>query len=98
MTLQKDPEGLEKKTLHKFVDFTNKHVLEVGCGEGRLTWQYAAAPRLTLGFDPDRDVVRVAQAKTPYNQHRHVHFVQASANHIPVSKGTFDIAILAWSL
>jgi ubiquinone/menaquinone biosynthesis C-methylase UbiE len=98
MTLQKDPEGFEKKILHKFVDFANKHILEIGCGEGRLTWKYAGASDLTVGFDPDHAALRVARADSPYNLREHVHFAQASASHIPFSKETFDIAILAWSL
>jgi ubiquinone/menaquinone biosynthesis C-methylase UbiE len=28
----------------------------------------------------------------------HIYFAQASAKHIPFSKETFDIAVLAWSL
>jgi ubiquinone/menaquinone biosynthesis C-methylase UbiE len=98
MTLQRDPEGFEKKILHKFVDFSNKRVLEVGCGEGRLTWKYAGASNLTVGFDPDHSALCVAQADSPHNLREHVHFAQASASHIPFSKDTFDIAILAWSL
>lgn len=98
MTLQKDPEGFEKKTLHKFADLSNKRILEVGCGEGRLTWKYAAASHLTVGFDPDRDAVRIARADSPHDLRKHVHFAQASAKDIPFSKETFEIAILAWSL
>ena len=41
MTFQKDAEKHERKALHKLVDFKNQRVLEVGCGEGRLTWEYA---------------------------------------------------------
>jgi predicted RNA methylase len=62
MALQKDPEGIERKTLHKLVDFTNKTVLEIGCGEGRLTWKYAASAKRVVGFDPDHDSLRVARA------------------------------------
>jgi ubiquinone/menaquinone biosynthesis C-methylase UbiE len=98
MSLQKDPEGFEKRILHKFADFSNKRILEVGCGEGRLTWKYAPASTLTIGFDPDHDALRVAQADSPSDLRERVHFAQASANHIPFSKETFDIAILAWSL
>jgi len=98
MSLQKDPEGFEKKILHKFADFSNKRILEIGCGEGRLTWKYAGASNLTVGFDPDHDALRIARADSPPDLRRNVHFTQASASHIPFSKETFDIAILAWSL
>ena len=98
MTLQKDPEGFEQKTLRAFVDFKDKRVLEVGCGEGRLTFKYAAASSLTVGFDPDHDALRIARADAPHDMQKHVHFMGASASYIPFSKETFDIAILAWSL
>ena len=98
MTLQRDPEGFEQKTLHAFVDFKDKRVLEVGCGEGRLTFKYAAASSLTVGFDPDHDALRIARADSPHAMQKHVHFAEASASHIPFSKEAFDITILAWSL
>ena len=99
MPVQKDPEGSEKKILHKFVDFTNARVLEVGCGEGRLTWKYAPASSLTIGFDPDLDALRIARADSPPDlRNERVCFAQASAKAIPLPKERFDIAILAWSL
>ncbi len=99
MTLQRDPEGFEQKTLRAFVDFKDKRVLEVGCGEGRLTFKYAAASSLTVGFDPDHDALRIARADArDKSRGTHVHFAGASASHIPFAKETFDIAILAWSL
>ena len=98
MKLQRDPEGLEQKTLHALVDLNDKRVLEVGCGEGRLTFKYAAASSLTVGFDPDHDALRIARADSPHAMQKHVHFTGASASHIPFTKETFDIAILAWSL
>jgi len=98
MSLQRDPEEFEKKILHKFANLSNKRILEIGCGEGRLTWKYAAASNLTVGFDPDHQALRVARADCSHDLREHVHFAQARASHIPFSKETFDIAILAWSL
>lgn len=98
MSLQKDPENLEAKKLHSLIDFKNTRVLEVGCGEGRLTFKYAGASSLTVGFDPDHSALRIARADAPYDLQKQVHFAGASASHIPFAKETFDLAILAWSL
>ena len=98
MTLLKDPEGNERKFLNQFVDFKDKRILEVGCGDGRLTWKYAGRSSFTAAFDPDHDQLRIARADSPPDLRDRVHFTRASAYQIPFSKETFDIAILAWSL
>src|SRR5689334_14039360 len=98
MSLQRDPEENEKKHLQKYADFKGRRVLEVGCGEGRLTWKYASSTSLTVGVDPDHDALRVARADSTEDLRNRVQFAGASARNIPFSKETFDIAILAWSL
>lgn len=98
MTLQKDPEGNEKKQLHKLADFANRRVLEIGCGEGRLTWRYAQATKNVAGIDPDRNALRVASYDRPSDLESMVHFANAEAEHLPFRKETFDIALLSWSL
>ena len=98
MTLQKDPERNETKFLHQFADFPDKRVLEIGCGEGRMIWQYAGMTHHIIGIDPDPDALRVARVDRPYALEHNVHFSCAAAEDLPFSKETFDIAILAWSL
>ena len=98
MSLQKDPEGFERKIIHKYADFTDKRVLEVGCGEGRLTWKYAASTKQVAGIDLETNDLRVARIDRPSDLENKVSFTQASARNIPFHHETFDIAILAWSL
>jgi ubiquinone/menaquinone biosynthesis C-methylase UbiE len=98
VTLQKDAERNEAKYLHAFADFTGRRVLEVGCGEGRMTWQYAKAARSIIGIDPDRDALRVATVDRPADLQSRVIFACSDSQHLPFPKETFDIAILAWSL
>ena len=97
MTLQKDREGNESKYLHRFADFINRRVLEIGSGEGRMTWQYAKETRRTIGIDADRDSLRIANVDRPADLERKVHFSCAVSEYLPFSKETFDLAIFAWS-
>ena len=98
MSFQKDPKNSESKVLRKLVDFTGKHVLEVGCGEGRLTWKYANTALQVRGIDPDLDSLRVARYDQPSNLRQTTAFACASALHLPFLHETFDIALLSWSL
>ena len=65
MSFQKDPQQNETKHLHQFANFSDRRVLEIGCGEGRLTWRYATKPAMTIAIDPDRDALRVATIERP---------------------------------
>lgn len=98
MSFQKDPEQSETKFLRRMVDFTGKHALEIGSGEGRLTWRYAGSARRVTGIDPDRDSQRVAYYDMPTDLRKTTAFACASALHLPFPHETFDIALLAWSL
>lgn len=98
MTLYKDIEGNETKRLREYADLAGERVLEIGCGEGRLTWRYASASLSTIGLDPDRNALRVALADRPYTLAKKVCFSNAKSEQLPFPSGTFDIVLLAWSL
>jgi ubiquinone/menaquinone biosynthesis C-methylase UbiE len=98
MTFQKDAEKSERKVLHKLVDFRDQRVLEVGCGEGRLTWEYARSAQQVIGIDPDPDAIHVAHYDMPSELRKTTAFACASSLDLPFPHETFDIALLSWSL
>jgi ubiquinone/menaquinone biosynthesis C-methylase UbiE len=97
MTVQKDPEHSESKHLQSFIDLRGKRVLEIGCGEGRFTWRYAAACKRVIGIDVDRDGLRVASIERSADLEGIASFAQADSVHLPFPGNAFDIAIFSWS-
>lgn len=100
MTVARDPEGAEPRVLGELADFTGKDVLEIGSGEGRLTWRYAERTRSVYGIDADKASVaaaHVALAEHPHLRSRVTFEVMDVAATAPPA-GAFDVALLAWSL
>lgn len=98
MTLQRDPEHKEIKILRRLADLAGRAVLEIGSGEGRLTWQYASSTRHVTGIDPDLAALRVARVDRPAALDHQVSLIQARGQSLPFAGGAFEAAILAWSL
>jgi len=97
MPLQKDPEGMEIRYLNQSAVFANQRVLEIGSGDGRLTWRYAHSAGRVTAIDVAVDALRVAATDRPADLHETVSFVGASSLNLPFPRDTFDIAILSWS-
>ena len=100
MTIVKDPEGIETSTLHGMVDFKDCSVLEVGCGDERLTWRYAEQAAHVTAIDPDGKAVETARANTPAKLKGRVSFLVSTIEDFAKSsnESSFDVAIFAWSL
>jgi ubiquinone/menaquinone biosynthesis C-methylase UbiE len=98
VTVVIDPEEYEVRAIHSLVDFRNKSVLEIGSGDGRLTWRFAGSTRRVLGIEPyGRDVGR-ANAAMPSELKPKVRFVEGSARNYRFPREAFDVAILSYSL
>ncbi len=98
MTLRCDPEEIEPRHLQEAVRLAGKRVLEIGCGDGRLTWRYAQSAMHVVGIDPSQTDLREAQNSCPSALRASVRFAAADARTLPFAANQFDVALLAWSL
>ncbi len=98
MPLVVDPDGVEIATIRELVDLGGRRVLDVGCGDGRLSFVVARHGATVFGLDPDEDSVAVARDETPRELRRRVRFEAAHAAEIELPKGEFDLVLFSWSL
>lgn len=93
-----DPEEAHFAALLRVADFAGARVLEVGCGDGRLTVPVAQHAASVLAFDPDEDAVEDARRTLPAELAQRVRFAVASAAAIEIPRSAFDIVLFSWSL
>jgi ubiquinone/menaquinone biosynthesis C-methylase UbiE len=93
-----DPEEAETRVLHALADFGGKDVLEVGCGNGRLTWRYADRATSILACDPNAGLVEWARDHVPPEWRGRVDFRADDITRMDLPEAAFDIALLAWSI
>ena len=84
--------------MRRLADFRGARVLEMGCGEGRLTRGIAADAASVLAFDSNAALVEEAQASLPSELTDRVAFRVAKAEEIEVERGSFDLVVFSWSL
>ena len=99
MTVRVDPENNETRALLDLVDFTGQQVLEVGCGDGRLTWRYAGMAEHVIAIDPKADAIQRARENLPEELKTHVEIRQFTFEDYSAASepSSFDSIIFAWS-
>jgi 2-polyprenyl-3-methyl-5-hydroxy-6-metoxy-1,4-benzoquinol methylase len=94
MALRIDPEKNEVNALKAMTDWRDKRVLEIGCGNGRLTRRLANLGAQIEAIDPDRKLIAIAKKDLPARLSDRMRFKVGSA----YPKQTFDIVIFSWVL
>ena len=93
--IQIDPENIELRTILEMGGpLKGKRVLEIGCGDGRLTNRYADQAKAVVAIDLDKE--GIARAKES-NRYRHVTYMTSDLLEYDDSE-PFDLVLLAWSL
>lgn len=92
---RKDPERIEVRVLQRHVRLSGARVLEIGCGDGRLTRRILGSTRSVLGVDPNGTAIARARQLTAGAK---ATFQIATADDLSVPDHSFDVALLSWSL
>jgi len=92
------PEEAHLAALHRLGDFRGGRVLELGCGDGRLTLGIAADAANVVGFDPDREAIERARQSLPDKLAERVAYRVASGREIELEPQSFDLVVFSWSL
>jgi ubiquinone/menaquinone biosynthesis C-methylase UbiE len=93
-----DPEGAELEALSELAPVDGLRVLELGCGDGRLTFQFADSAASVLAVDPDEERIASARASLPGRLAEKVRIVVAGAAEVDAHPAEFDLALFSWSL
>lgn len=91
-----DPKGHETDALHRLVNFDRQDVVEIGAGDGRLTWRYADRAASVLALDISESEVEQAQQAVPRSWRDRLSFQVADIAVDPLPQAAFDIAVLSW--
>jgi ubiquinone/menaquinone biosynthesis C-methylase UbiE len=98
MAKHTDPEGSQLAGIRSLASFARKRVLEIGCGDGRLTFGYADDAASVEASDPDADAIGKAAKALPEALRDRVTFNVASAFELEVPRSSVDLVFFSWSL
>ncbi len=99
MVIRVDPERNEIGALKEVGEWRDKKVLEVGCGDGRLTLRLATLrPKLIHAIDPNADIIRTARKNLPMGFAQQIHYKVGSVSELKYPANSFDRAVFSWVL
>lgn len=98
MPIRIDPEEREFEALLKLAgDLTGQRVLEIGCGNGRITTHLAPHAAHIIAIDPNEDRITAAKASLPPELAPKISYQVSALEDFPPGE-KFDLVLLSWSL
>ncbi len=95
---KRDLEETEIKFLKKYFGRLQGRILDIGCGDGRLSQPFASKTRPVVGIDLDMEELLLAKQSKRDAKLNSLHFGTAQGEFLPFAKNSFSQAIFSWSL
>jgi ubiquinone/menaquinone biosynthesis C-methylase UbiE len=87
-------DGSLDDALRSVVDWTDRDVLDIGCGSGFHLPAFAEAARSVVGVEPHAGLVRLARRRT---RGTGVRVLEGAAQALPVPDASVDVAHARWA-
>ena len=96
MSILHDPEQAELSAIRTLLpSFAGQRILEVGCGDGRLTRRYAADAAAVTALDPDANAIEKCRREVTA---ANVSLYALDFDRFVGPPAGYDVVILSWSL
>ena len=96
MPIELDPEERELRALLELLpNLDSAHVVEVGCGDGRLTRRYADLAASVLAFDPDEQAIAAFRSERLPDR---VEVRTDTVDRVNIPQSSADVVLLSWAL
>lgn len=69
-------------------------ILDLGCGDGLLTWTLAERGARAVGIDADRAMLDAASARSTRGQRQPPRFIEGRIEQLPFADGSFDVVVI----
>ncbi len=93
-----DPQERDIETLLRLVPLDGKTVLDIGCGEGRMSRRMARTAASVLGVDPDVEAIDRAREISPDGLDDGCRFLAADVVTLQSPAAGFDVVVFSRSL
>ena len=97
MAIRSDVAGVERQYLLDMLPVQGNRILEIGCGDGRLTWQYAEMADSVVAIDVTPDTLAEGLRERPERLRETVSILEASGVYLPFKSDCFDHALFSLS-
>jgi len=88
-------EALEQtRILNLIGPVEGRRILDLGCGDGLLTWTLAERGAWAVGIDVDRAMLDVASARSVRSRRQRPRFVEGRIEQLPFPDGSFDVVVI----